>query len=118
VEAVWSQDTDNVNVGVVVSEEVSGKDIDLEVHPRRMRLTVKGAVALEGDFAEKVVPDGSFFGIEAKDGKRMCLITLEKKQMGHGSWESFFEEEQLDTEITHKVCWFSENKSCSSKSRQ
>jgi hypothetical protein len=103
VEAVWTQDTDNVNIGVVVDENARGKDVEFEVHPTRMRLAIKGKVALEGDFVEKVVPDGSFFGMDAKDGKRMCLITLEKKQMGHKSWESFFEEDQVDTEVTHKV---------------
>ena len=103
VEADWKQSTDSISVGVIISEETRGKDIKLEVHPRRMKLTIHGDTALEGDFKEKVEPDGSFFSIEEQNDKRMCLITLDKKDMGHESWKEFFAEDAIDDSVTHKA---------------
>jgi hypothetical protein len=103
VDAVWTQDTSTVTVGVVISDNIRGKDVDLIVHPGRMKLTLGDKTALEGTFDDRVVPDGSFFSIESKRDKRMCVITLEKKEIGHESWMGFFEEDQLDTSVTCKV---------------
>ena len=101
--AVWHQDTTTLTVGVEIGADVRGRDIDFEVHPSRMRLSTSGEIALEGDFPEKVDPVGSFFNIEERDDKRMCVITLEKKTMGHESWKEFFAEDAVDTTITTKV---------------
>ena len=103
VDAAWTQDTSTVSVGVVMPEGVRGKEVDLEVHPSRMRLAIRGDMALEGNFPEKVVPDNSFFSIEERDSKRMCQITLEKKEIGHMSWSEFFAEDVPDNSVTHKV---------------
>lgn len=87
-----------------MDESTRGKHIDLEVHPSRMRLSVNGEVALEGDFGrERVTPDGSFFGMEGEGEQRTCVVTLEKKDMGHKSWSEFFQEEEVDTSVTDKV---------------
>lgn len=106
VEAVWLQTTDEITVGVVIADDIKGADVAFEIHPTRMRLAVRGEMVLEGDFnggGGSVVPDGSFFTLESKDDKRMCVLTLEKKDMGHESWNAFFEEEKLDATVTQKV---------------
>jgi CS domain len=103
VEATWTQDTTTVHVGVAIDEGTRGRDINLEVHPRRMVLKINGQTALEGDFDDKVEPDNSFFSIEEKDDKRLCLVTLDKKEMGHNSWKEFFAEDAIDDSITHEV---------------
>jgi hypothetical protein len=101
--AIWTQDTDTVTVAVMIGDEIRGKDVNLTVHPSRMILTFKGEPVLEGTFPSKVVPDGSFFQIEERNGSRSCVLTLEKKEMGFESWSGFFAEDALDKTITHKV---------------
>lgn len=104
VEATWTQDTDTLSVAVTVDESTRGRDIDLKVHPSRMHLSIKGEMALEGDFGtERVTPDGSFFGMEGEGAQRTCVVTLEKKQMGHKSWKEFFQEEEIDMSVTDKA---------------
>lgn len=103
VQADWTQDADSVTVGLVLTEPTEAKAIDLTVHPKRMKLSMNNLIALEGEFPDRVDPDGSFFTIEEKHGERTCIITLEKKQAGPMNWSEFFAEEAADTSITHQV---------------
>lgn len=48
VSASWSQNTDEVQMRVPVDASVRGRDVSLEVHPLRLKLTVEGATLLEG----------------------------------------------------------------------
>lgn len=107
---MWTEDSNNVTVGVFVNEDVRGKQVTLDVHPTRMALAIQGAVVLEGEFpsGHEAIPDGSFFEMEEKDGKRMALVTLEKKNES-SQWLEFFSEDQIDLAITKKArprfCW-------------
>lgn len=103
-EAVWTEDSDNVTVGVFVDEDVRGKQVTLDVHPTRMALAIQGTMVLEGDFpsGHEAIPDGSFFEMEEKDGKRVALVTLEKKTAS-SQWLEFFSEDQIDLAITNKA---------------
>lgn len=51
-EAVWTEDSHSVTVGVVVDEEVRGKQVELEVRPSWMVLTIRGSVVLQGEVAQ------------------------------------------------------------------
>lgn len=105
VDAVWTQDNGTVTVGVVIADDVRAKQVDLEVHPRRMKLAIQGQTALEGGFTanEHVDPNGSFFELETNEKGRMCVVTLQKKEIGHDSWDSFFADESIDDSVTCKV---------------
>eukprot|EP00892_Ulva_mutabilis_P006628 jgi/Ulvmu1/4337/UM002_0060.1 len=103
-DAVWTEDSNNITVGVIVNENVRGKQVEMDVHPRRMALTIQGAPVMEGDFpsGHDVIPDGSFFEIEEQNGQRMVVVTLEKKNAA-SQWMEFFAEEQIDLAITRKT---------------
>ena len=103
-EAVWTEDSNNVTVGVIVDGNVRGKQVELDVHPRRMALTIQGDLILEGDFpfGHDVIPNGSFFEMEEQNGKRMAIVTLEKKH-SQSQWREFFAEDRIDLTITGKV---------------
>lgn len=100
----WTQDEGSLCIGVEVSEEVRGRDVNLEVHPKRMKLVVQDKTVLEGPFPADVVPDGSFFSMESADNSKLCVITIEKRQVSGDRWVELFEDEALDTTVTDKVC--------------
>uniref|UniRef100_A0A061R737 Peptidyl-prolyl cis-trans isomerase n=2 Tax=Tetraselmis sp. GSL018 TaxID=582737 RepID=A0A061R737_9CHLO len=50
-----------------------------------------------------VEPDGCFWNIDSIDDKRCLQIVLEKKEMGHESWEHLLEGEDMDTNFTDYV---------------
>jgi CS domain len=99
----WTQDESSLCIGVEVSDGVKGKDVKLEVHPKRMRLDILGKPVLEGGFPADVVPDGCFFSMETANNSRLCVITIEKKDVPSERWVELFEEEALDASITDKV---------------
>jgi hypothetical protein len=99
----WTQDEDSVTVGVQVNDDTKGKEVNFVVHPKRMKLDVQGTTLLEGAFPNPVNPDGSFFTIEEKNGQKMCVLTLEKKEITGTNWLEFFADEAVDTTITDKV---------------
>mmetsp|Transcript_46993 Transcript_46993/g.119879 ORF Transcript_46993/g.119879 Transcript_46993/m.119879 type:complete len:486 (-) Transcript_46993:396-1853(-) len=103
----WSQSTNEVLIKLPIPEEVRGGDVALEVHPKRLSLAVRGEPALAGFFDEKtkeamVDPDGCFWSIET-DGEsgRVVVVTLEKKEIGHESWEALIEGDTADTAFTN-----------------
>lgn len=79
----------------------------LEVHPKRLVLQINGKEALAGYFAEEstepmVQPDGCFWNIETDDdGVRAIQVVLEKKEIGHESWEALIEGDGPDTTFTN-----------------
>lgn len=99
----WTQDEGSLCIGVEVSEEVRGRDVNLEVHPTRMKLAVQDKTVLEGPFPADVVPDGSFFSMESADNSKLCVITIEKKQVSGERWDELFEDEAPDATITDQV---------------
>lgn len=105
-EAAWTQNTDEVAIGVPVDNDVTAKDISCEIHVKRIRLAIRGQLAYEGAFDPscKVDPDGSFFTLESKNENSMCIVTLAKKEMGHDSWEALFDGEAKDDSVTQAVC--------------
>lgn len=84
----WLQTTDEVHLLVPISADVHKADLSFQVHPNRLKLTVKGESLLAGDLPEAVNIAGSFWVFEETDLGRMIHITLEKTVIGHDSWPS------------------------------
>eukprot|EP01023_Acetabularia_acetabulum_P013023 TRINITY_DN1617_c0_g1_i1.p1 TRINITY_DN1617_c0_g1~~TRINITY_DN1617_c0_g1_i1.p1 ORF type:complete len:345 (+),score=64.07 TRINITY_DN1617_c0_g1_i1:159-1193(+) len=105
LEVVWGQDTDEVFIGVPVDMDVRKRDIDFEIHPKRLKLSIKGEMMLEGSLHDvgSIKHDDCFWVVEERDGLRMVVVYLFKAQMGHENWENLLETEQPDTTITSKV---------------
>ncbi|KXZ47378.1 hypothetical protein GPECTOR_36g99 [Gonium pectorale] len=103
----WAQTTDEVQVTVPVPEGVRGRDVKFEIHPRRLRLAVRGEAVLEGSLADagEVRVDDCFWTLEADpaDGSRHVAITLSKRTQGYMSWEALLESDRPDTSVTHRV---------------
>ncbi|GLI64268.1 hypothetical protein VaNZ11_007483 [Volvox africanus] len=112
----WSQTTDEVQVEVPVAEGVRGRDVTLEVHPRRLRLAVRGQPVLSGSLADagEVMVDDCFWTLETRpsDGAgteaaaaaaRYVALTLVKKTSGYMSWEALLDSDRPDTTTTHRV---------------
>ncbi|KAG2496687.1 hypothetical protein HYH03_005105 [Edaphochlamys debaryana] len=102
----WTQTADDVSVSVPVNNGVKGRDVKLEVHPKRMKLAISGVPVLEGGLedAGEVRVDDCFWTLEsAPDGSRFVALTLAKKTMGYMSWEALLESDRPDTTITHRV---------------
>ncbi|GIL57128.1 hypothetical protein Vafri_12342 [Volvox africanus] len=107
----WSQTTDEVQVEVPVAEGVRGRDVTLEVHPRRLRLAVRGQSVLSGSLADagEVTVDDCFWTLETRPGPspeaaaRYVALTLVKKTSGYMSWEALLESDRPDTTTTHRV---------------
>ncbi|GLC52362.1 hypothetical protein PLESTB_000621000 [Pleodorina starrii] len=103
----WSQTSDEVQVVVPVAEGVRGRDVALEVHPKRLRLAVGGRAVLSGSLedAGEVRVDDCFWTLESRpsDGSRYVALTLSKKTQGYMSWEALLESDRPDTSYTHRV---------------
>lgn len=48
----WRQNTDEVIVKVPVGADVRGRDVQFDIHPTRLKLTVKGTPLLEGGLTD------------------------------------------------------------------
>ncbi|GFR41782.1 hypothetical protein Agub_g2544 [Astrephomene gubernaculifera] len=117
----WSQTADEVSVVVPVPADVRGRDVKLEVHPKRLRLAVSGQAVLEGSLedAGEVRVDDCFWTLEAEDPsssassaaspaatsgpQRFIVVTLSKAAMGYMSWEALLESDRPDLTVTHRV---------------
>jgi hypothetical protein len=99
----WTQDESSLCIGLEVDDAVKGRDVKLEVHPKRMKLDIQGQTVLEGTFPADVKPDGCFFAMEMAENSKMCVITLEKRDPNNQRWTEVFEDDALDTRITDKV---------------
>ena len=89
---------------VPVDQETRGKDIKVEIKPKRMSLVKSGVTLLEGSLAEGVVADNSFWSIEtSSNGSKTVQITLAKKEMGYGSWSDLLESERVDPVVTDRA---------------
>lgn len=55
----WEQTVHEVLIRVPVAEGTKKKDMTLEIHPKRLLLTVRGEQVLAGDYGDKsVLVDG------------------------------------------------------------
>ncbi|KAG2429099.1 hypothetical protein HYH02_014137 [Chlamydomonas schloesseri] len=101
----WSQTADEVSLAVPVADGVKGRDVKLEVHPKRLRLTVGGKAVLEGGLedAGEVAVDDCFWTMETDGSGRYVAVTLSKRTMGYMSWEALLESDRPDTSITSRV---------------
>lgn len=102
----WHQNTDEVFIQVPVDSDIRGKDISLEIKPKRLKLALKssGDVLLEGTMADVAVDD-SFWTLEtdASTGSKHVSITLAKKTMGYASWENILESEKVEAVVTDRA---------------
>mmetsp|Transcript_12690 Transcript_12690/g.41837 ORF Transcript_12690/g.41837 Transcript_12690/m.41837 type:complete len:325 (+) Transcript_12690:60-1034(+) len=94
----WDQDPDQVEVFVPLEPDVRTKDVFLEVHSKRMKLTVRGKVLMAGLFHKEIkAQDVGEWEWEVRgDGKdRHLYIVLEKKDNStfqiHEQWDCLFE---------------------------
>ena len=102
----WHQSVDEVMITVPVDGEIRGKDIKCDIKPKRMSLidSRSGVTLLEGPLEKGVAQDDSFWSIETTSkGSKMILITLAKKEIGHGSWSDLLESEKVDPVITDRA---------------
>ncbi|KAF5830762.1 cyclophilin-type peptidyl-prolyl cis-trans isomerase [Dunaliella salina] len=90
---------------VPVPEDVRGKELDLEVHVRRLSLRLRGQPILEGSLADagEVDIDACFWTLEETPGGKVVDITLAKKAMGYNNWEALLEMDRADLSITDRV---------------
>ncbi|GAX82175.1 hypothetical protein CEUSTIGMA_g9603.t1 [Chlamydomonas eustigma] len=106
VSASWTQSTDEVFIKIPVSPDTRGRDITLEIHPKRLCVMKDGKALIEGSLADvgQIKVDDCFWTLEPDEvGGRHISLTLAKKSMGYESWESLFESELIAAEVTDKV---------------
>ena len=60
----WTQDTDEVTVELQVAKNVSKKSVELEVHPRRLDLSIDGTSHLSGTLDKEIDVDGRSAAIQ------------------------------------------------------
>ena len=58
LQATWLQTTDEVHLQIPTERDIRKSDLHFQVHPRRLKLTVKDKVMLEGDLPEAIDIDG------------------------------------------------------------
>lgn len=54
----WLQTTDEVHLLVPTNDAIQKADLNFQVHPNRLKLTVKGETLLSGELPEAVDIDG------------------------------------------------------------
>ena len=82
------QTTDEVHILVPTKQDVHKSDLSFQVHPKRLKLTVKGDSLLSGDLPEAVDIDGTtsslttphdlstYHSICAQSQSAMCRVLL------------------------------------------
>eukprot|EP00192_Tetraselmis_astigmatica_P012038 CAMPEP_0117678222 /NCGR_PEP_ID=MMETSP0804-20121206/17181_1 /TAXON_ID=1074897 /ORGANISM="Tetraselmis astigmatica, Strain CCMP880" /LENGTH=387 /DNA_ID=CAMNT_0005487593 /DNA_START=27 /DNA_END=1190 /DNA_ORIENTATION=+ len=108
----WSQTATEVTISLPVEESIHKQDVKLEVHTKRLELRIGDETVLEGQYGEdsessfgqRVDPDGCFWSFESDtEAGRVLQVTLEKKMMGHDSWEKLFPDDGPDMAFTDFV---------------
>lgn len=101
----WYQSTDEVFVKVPVNTDVKGKDVKLEVHPKRLSLKINNEEALHGSLVDagEVNVDDCYWSMEDQDGAKYVLVTLAKRSMGYLNWDALLESDRPDMTVTNKV---------------
>jgi len=72
---VWVQTLDTVTVDVPVMDGLKSRDVECDIRPDKVKLTVKGKTVLEGDWHARVKSDDCWWSIQ--DG-RVVQMTVEK----------------------------------------
>lgn len=99
-------------IRVPVAPGVRGKDVQLEVHPKRLRLAVQGQDVLHGSLVDagEVRVDDCFWTMEEEEGgagpearQRYVAVTLAKRAMGYESWDALLEDDKPDRTVTHRA---------------
>ena len=96
----WTQTLHELTVNFFIPSDVLGRMIKVDVKADRIRILVRNAVFLEGEFSNKVKPDDHVWTIDTVDGLRVLSLTVDKYE-GTSWWSCVF---KGDTEInTRKV---------------
>ena len=75
----WTQTLSELNVGVYLPDGVRAKNLDVIFTPSKLKVGVKGQTpVLNGELFEKIKPDDSLWTIEEIEGRRVCLLSIEK----------------------------------------
>lgn len=87
----WHQNADQVYVYMPIEESVSKKDIDVKFAAKSVEVFVNGERFAFFECLERIIPDGSFWLVEAseKNGKRYIQLDLEKR-FRMINWKSLF----------------------------
>ena len=124
--ARWTQDTEEVIVELHVAKSVSKKSVELEVHPKRLDLSIDGTSHLSGTLDKEIDIDGhcaairpvftlqslllgSYWFMDAAtetDESKCLTVVLAKKDTENADdtiFEHLLEEDILDTTITQRV---------------
>jgi hypothetical protein len=77
----WHQNADQVYVFIPIGDDVSKKEIEVKFAAKSVEVRVCDKQLVLIDCQERIIPDGSFWVVEAsnKDGKRYLQLDLEKR---------------------------------------
>lgn len=80
-EFFWHQNADQVYVFIPIDETVGKKDVEVKFQAKSVEVKVSGAQVVAFQCLERIIPDGSFWVVEAsqKDGRRYIQLDLEKR---------------------------------------
>ncbi|KAL6753327.1 cyclophilin-like domain-containing protein [Haematococcus lacustris] len=105
----WRQTVDNVLIDVPVDPQVRGRDLNFELHPRRLALSLHGEPLLAGSLEDcgAINLDDSFWTLEEGPGpegttRKWVAISLGKRTSGYNSWDTLLESERMDTRVTDR----------------
>lgn len=77
----WHQNADQVYVFIPIDESIGKKDVEVKFQAKSVEVKVGGSQVVAFQCLERIIPDGSFWVVEAsqKDGKRYIQLDLEKR---------------------------------------
>ena len=83
----WSQDARQVLVTVPCSSGTSSKDVDIDIKPSMLRLSVEGTLVFDDEpLAFKIKPDDSFWSLDEDSTGKVIKLELEKMKR-YQQWE-------------------------------
>ncbi|XP_045203815.1 nudC domain-containing protein 2-like isoform X2 [Mercenaria mercenaria] len=72
----WYQTMEEVFIEVNLEEGTSGRQVKVNITPKRLQVLVKGETIIEGELASSVKSDDSVWTIEDKKFLRICLCKV------------------------------------------
>ena len=75
----WTQSLKEVSVSIVIDKDINKKDIKIDLGINKMKVVIKGEELLNGEYFEKIVPDGCTWTLARQKDDCMIEIILEKQ---------------------------------------
>ena len=81
----WTQTLEEVSISIKTESGINKKDVQIKLGISNMKAIIKGEEILNGEYFDKIVPDGCTWTL-ARHGGEYCTIDIVLEKMNKQKW--------------------------------